>query len=577
MRNIRNSMTCTSKAYRGVWLLLALLLLCGCAVRSEQPSQTEAAAANQLPVLATPAAGGDIRISMPYDAPTLNPLDVSTAEMTALLDLVYEKPVEIDEDGRIVPQLFESWMPYEAYETGQPQQSPDPQDTQGDDDQDPDNEPAHLEGGYVFLIREGVSWQGGAGQLDADDVLHTLDEIKQRVNDLDADTVYRGCIDVIEGYEKLGDGAVRITANCSLQYLLYHLDFPVLPQGQDVTMSPLGTGPYRVESYTPKQSMKLVRNADWWDERGVYIDSITALCTADDAHALAAYQDGGLDAVYTIDLTASAFRNTQEDTAKQAISRYYTYIAINHTHERLGALDIRKAIAYSLDKGELATRAFSRHGVMANVPSLPGNYYNATVYPYESLLRNEVTPLLQGQGFSDRDHDGIVEDAMRKPLTFKLLVSASLEGIPLADMAKTIERQLEKSGMGVEIVAVEKEEYAARLHQGDFDLALVHTYLPQAPDYGVFLAPEGALNYGGYAEASAVTLTDAVKKAEDEQDFMEAMNALNSYFMAEIPHIPVCFQTRTLLLRNVIQGVTNAPDPYPYMHIENWYVGETTE
>jgi peptide/nickel transport system substrate-binding protein len=73
--------------------------------------------------------------------------------------------------------------------------------------------------------------------------------------------------------------------------------------GEDFGSQPVGTGPFKLVSYTRDNATVLERNEDYWQEGLPYLDRITFRPIPDEESRLAAFQSGDVDAVHSVRLS----------------------------------------------------------------------------------------------------------------------------------------------------------------------------------------------------------------------------------------------------------------------------------
>ncbi|MGI6168384.1 MAG: ABC transporter substrate-binding protein [Christensenellales bacterium] len=537
MQYTKGSTTISKKILCLVLALLSAAIMVGCNIDS-LPGATETPPITAIPSesISMPT-DGHLKVSMPLRPDSLNPLDAVTAEMVSLLSLVYETPIKLGANGELSPSLFTKW-----------EKQPD--------------------GSYLFSLREEVAWHNGT-VLSADDIIYTLEQIQQRATE-GTPCIYTECLSQIQSYEKTQDGALRILPKNGLVLLLYTLNFPVLPQGDSAGSLPVGTGPYRVTSYTPEASMELSFHQEWWHSTPS-ITQISALCMKDSSAASSAFENGDIHLLYADEINAATYKQGGVNTLREVPTLYYDYLALNFSHPNLANKTIRQALAYSLDKTALITRAYSNHAVAADWPMLPGSYLSDIRYTYTPANSKEIHSLLASAGYEDRNQDGILENASMQPLSFSILVQSDVLNTSMTDMADAIQRQLEHTGFDITIEAVSYSDYTGRLNARDFDLALVSTYRSNTPDLSPFLASGGPLNFGSYFDTEMSALLRAASAA-DESDFQGAMQSVQKKFVQDLPHISLCFKTRSLLHHQSLQGINELLDPTIFNEIHTWYI-----
>lgn len=175
-----------------------------------------------------------IRISVPYDVDTLDPHAKNTLSNFAIVSNIYESLVTTDSTMRIVPCLAVLW------------ENPD-QNT------------------WIFHLRSGVRFHSGKS-LTSEDVVYSfkrlLTEKKLEIS---------GYLQGIRDVKALDAGRVQIQTNRPSMVFLNKIRFvAIIPAGRTgdkLEMQPDGTGPYRLESWTNRTAVDLVRNNNYWGKR----------------------------------------------------------------------------------------------------------------------------------------------------------------------------------------------------------------------------------------------------------------------------------------------------------------------
>lgn len=121
-----------------------------------------------------------------------------------------------------------------------------------------------------FELREGVKFHNGEA-FDADSVVYTMNFVADSANKV---TTQQN-VNWIEKAEKLDKYKVRVTTKKVFPAAIEYLAGPVVmhpakyyaevgPRGMNE--KPIGTGPYKVTSYTPGKSITLEKNADYFKD-----------------------------------------------------------------------------------------------------------------------------------------------------------------------------------------------------------------------------------------------------------------------------------------------------------------------
>lgn len=142
----------------------------------------------------------------------------------------------------------------------------------------------------------------------------------------------------------------------------------------------------------------------------------------------------------------------------------------------------------------------------------------------------------------------------RETLALRFVVPG--ENTDRISAAEQLAKNLTDEGVSVELKKLSWEDYTAVLARGDFDLYLAEVRLTGDFDLTALLAPTGALNYGGYQDASAAGLLRAFRAA-DGAARGQAAGALYEYLAQEPPFAVICFKNWSLLTQwRLLTGLT---------------------
>ena len=174
------------------------------------------------------------------------------------------------------------------------------------------------------------------------------------------------------------------------------------PTGTFGTEQPIGTGPFKLESWQIGDRLTLVRNEDYWDEAGkAKLDKLIIRPISDNAARLQALQTGeiqGYDLVEPQDVPT-----IEGDEELQILERpafNVAYVTINHKVKPFDQLEVRQAVAHGLDRQAVVDNFYGGRGVVAKEfmpPSLPGYADDVTEYPYDPA---KAKSLLQKAGLT---------------------------------------------------------------------------------------------------------------------------------------------------------------------------------
>lgn len=173
------------------------------------------------------------------------------------------------------------------------------------------------------------------------------------------------------------------------------------PAGSFATKNPIGTGPYKLKSWNVGTSIELVPNSLYWGKKPT-IKRVILRAIGDTAARLQALQTGevqGIDGVNPSDF--STIRANPKLALRIRPVFSVGYIGINQKMPPFDKLNVRKALAYAIDRVTVAKAFYGGVGVAANQflpPALFGHAKTGvTQYPYNP---DRAKQLLQQAGLS---------------------------------------------------------------------------------------------------------------------------------------------------------------------------------
>jgi peptide/nickel transport system substrate-binding protein len=165
------------------------------------------------------------------------------------------------------------------------------------------------------------------------------------------------------------------------------------PTGTFGTEHPIGTGPFKFESWERGTRLTLVRNDDYWGEPAK-LDSLVFTPIPDNAARLQALQAGdiqGYDLVEPQDI-----ETIEADSGLQILDRpafNVGYVGINQAKPPMDQLEVRQAIAHGLNRQEVVDSFYGGRGQVATQfmpPDVIGYADDVTTYEYDPDLSKQL-------------------------------------------------------------------------------------------------------------------------------------------------------------------------------------------
>lgn len=491
-----------------------------------------------------PAQGGEFREGVAGSPKYINPLRCDVTEIDAdLCALLFRGLTRVDTDGRIVPDLAETWS-YSADGLS-----------------------------YEFRLREGQFWDDGV-PITVDDIIYTVSILQDpSVYSLPALSSLWQAITVA----RVDDRTVRFTLSEVFSPFLEYTAIGLLPKHiyesmpavdvvNQMSTNPVGSGPMKVAEMSAEH-IKLVPNP-FYGGRTPWIDSLELRYYPDHPSVFPAFAAGDLEGVSRIppEAIAEAQANDEMTVFSSALPSYLN-VTLNLNNPNTPFFQdraVRQALLYAIDRERLVTEIALGQGIVAHSPILPENWaYSDAVrrYPFDPVT---ARGLLDGAGWVDTNNDGIREKDGRN-LAFVLHTSDDPTRVALIN-------QIAQDWAQVGVRAVPTPVSFAGLVNDylvprRFEAVLIGWENPGDPDpYPLWHSTqrEGAgQNYAGWSNEDADLLMERARAELSEVGRREIYGELQQIFAEEVPSLllyyPVYSYGVSNRVSNVQMGALNAP------------------
>jgi peptide/nickel transport system substrate-binding protein len=213
--------------------------------------------------------------------------------------------------------------------------------------------------GLTFQLRQGVKWHDGKPFTAADvkctwDLLMETGPEKLRINPRKS-SYYN-----LESVSTDGDYQVSFhlkRPQPAFPMLLasgFSVVYPCHVSPREMRQHPIGTGPFKLKDFSPKEYVKVARNPDYWKPDRPYLDGIEHMVVTDPATAVLAFIAGKFDMTRPGQLTVPLMKDI-EDRVPQASCQWSPgnvnrHLLINRDKPPFDNPDLRRAMALSLDR-----------------------------------------------------------------------------------------------------------------------------------------------------------------------------------------------------------------------------------
>ncbi|TPK51430.1 MULTISPECIES: ABC transporter substrate-binding protein [unclassified Mesorhizobium] len=304
---------------------------------------TTAAGLGAMPSLvrAQGAPGATIRVASSVPAATIDPVTIADAGGLLIMQQVAEFLCVDGPDLVLKPALAESWKP---------------------------NDNGSV---WTFKLRKGVKFHSG-GEMKADDVVASIDRIADPANSSNALSVFTGILSK-GASKKVDDYTVEFhldAPNGNFPYMVSSDNYnavivPASYKG-DYEKSFDGTGPFKIDKYTPKVGASFVRNEGYWGEKALP-ERTEFTFFADMQPMILALQGGQVDIINQMPvLSGVALLNDPNIDIISLKSSAHQQLHLRCDDGPMKDARVRRAIALSLDRDKLVAGLMKGRAVAGN-------------------------------------------------------------------------------------------------------------------------------------------------------------------------------------------------------------------
>jgi peptide/nickel transport system substrate-binding protein len=211
----------------------------------------------------------------------------------------------------------------------------------------------------TFRLREGVKWHDGK-PFTSKDVQCTWDLLMGKAKDSFRKNPRQGWYFNVAEVSANGDYEVSFNLKRPQPALLsllasgYSPVYPCHVSARDMRLKPIGTGPFKFVEFKQNESMKVVRNPDYWRQGRPFLDAIEFTIVPNRSTAILAFVAGRFDMTFPAEITPPLMRDIKSQAPQAVCQIVPTNVSINLIVNRDAAPfnnpDLRRAMALALDR-----------------------------------------------------------------------------------------------------------------------------------------------------------------------------------------------------------------------------------
>ncbi|WP_338957260.1 glutathione ABC transporter substrate-binding protein [Fusobacterium vincentii] len=489
------------------WLLLAMVLsvlfLVACGGDSDKKSDAGAAGGKRDTLV----------IGMGADAKSLDPHASNDNPSSNVRVQIYDRLMDLDEDGVPQPMLAESWER--------------PDDTT-----------------IIFHLRKGVKFHNG-DEMKASDVKFSLERALTKP---EVSHILAG----VNGVEVIDDYTVKVTTEKPMAAILNNLSHTTIAilsekatteAGDKFGQNPIGTGPYKFVSWQSGDRITLEAFPDYW--RGeAPIKNVVFRNIVEETNRTIGLETGELDVIYEIfGIDKNKLKEDDRFNFIEGPQVSMTYLGFNIKKAPYDNPKVREAISYAIDQKPIIDAVFLGGGEAANSiigPNIWG-YYDVEKYTQDI---EKAKALLAEAGY---------------PNGFKAKIWVNDNPVR-RDTAVILQDQLKQIGIDLTIETVEWGAFLDGTARGDHEMYLLGWgTVTRDPDYGMFeLISTSTMGAAGnrsfYSNPEVDKLLEAGKTELDPEKRKDIYKQIQEIIRKDLPMYMIVYPLNNVVTKKDIKN-----------------------
>jgi peptide/nickel transport system substrate-binding protein len=337
------------------------------------------------------------------------------------------------------------------------------------------------------------------------------------------------------------------------------------------TGTPIGSGPFLVESLERGHELRLIRNPRYWGPHLARVDRLIIRYDIDDP--VDSLLNGDLDV--TSQLFAPQLQPLRNDPDLRVVSPpspQYEHFAFRlglGGHPALRNPLVRRALAYGIDRAAILRALGGHERPLQSVVFLVQSPYHRPNWDRYRPRPASARALLRQAGCT-RGADGIYSCGGKR-LSLRFVTSAGIP--PRQVILTTVQAQLRKVGIEVFPTYVAPQAFFETvLPHGQFDVALFGWVFDPNPAWVTpVFSCGGVQNYTGYCSRPVTRELARAARTLDATAQARILNAADRSIASDVPVLPLFQINPPTVVRRSVKGF--AVLPYnPLADAENWWV-----
>lgn len=322
--------------------------------------------------------------------------------------------------------------------------------------------------------------------------------------------------------------------------------------GDDFGRNPVGTGPFKFVSWQQNDSIELVANTEYFQAGLPKLERVSMMLIDEPSTALAALISGQIDGMNDCPMQLTEqVRKMPNLQIFGGVEGNYTYVGMNTQKAPFDDVNLRRAVAYAIDRDAVLRQAYFGLAKQAYTPISP---------PMTGFYDPAIAESGRGHSF---DLEKAKEFRALAANQDEIVVTYIMTENPPAGtrVAQIVAPMLAQIGIKVKLELLENAAWTQRLQDRDFEMLDFFWTADLDPDETLF--PEfktgGSWNYWGWSNPEFDRLCTEAQVVLDVAERSKLYNQAEDLMIAEAPVAMLAHFPLYKIFSNKVQGFNYVP------------------
>ena len=311
----------------------------------------------------------------------------------------------------------------------------------------------------------------------------------------------------------------------------------------------MGTGPYKIESFSPTQGATLVRNDKYWGSKSK-VAKLELKVIADPDQLRLAMQSGEIDGTFQQPLSTSQLWDKLPNVTCQYVpSSTLVMLGLDVTKAPFDDVHVRRAFAYALNRDALVQAVFHGRGRPCISP-IDKDLWGSLMSASEADEFYASLPSYKFDMAKSREELA----ASKYPNGFDVTIPHDPARTQLGTVLQSLAQNLKPLGINLTPKATPSAQWLAGLFTKGPKGPQISAESAGIPNPAFFvnqnLGPTATLNYANYGNTPEIAALIQQTITADAAGQKTALMEITKRLAEDVPYAPVFFQDYTLALNN---------------------------